>query len=219
MCAPVHRLQRGTMGHSWAQCTSCCWGVARWNASISQFVPQALFPLQSPLFGLVTASQSIIMNGYLYFCLRKPEVRVRLDQITNFTAFERIAVATPSTWDSKLNRAAIVWVEQINRFVIIACAREPHMGDIFVSIASQLIGPWSEPQRVLSHNFTNNTLYNPAIHSVVHDRLDGKLYLIWSGSLSSGYTTVSTVHDASVLIPRYDYNVMMHRLSLADFVA
>ena len=207
------------MGPSWAKCTSCCWGVARWNATLSQFIPQALFSLQSPMFGLVTASQSIVTNGYIYFCLRKPEVRVRLDQITNLSAFERIDVTTPSTWDSMLNRAAITWVEQINRFIIIACGKEPHMGDIFVSSSSHLSGPWSEPQRILSHNFTNNTLYHPAIHSVVRDGLDGQLYLVWSGSLSSGYTTVSTtVHDASVLIPRYEYNVMMHRLSLASFV-
>ena len=30
-------------------------------------------------------------------------------------------------------------------------------------------GPWSEPKLVLSHSFSNNTMYNPAIHSVVHD--------------------------------------------------
>ena len=86
---------------------------------------------------------------------------------------------------------------------------------------------------MLSHGFTNNTLYNPAVHSVVQQQQQQQqdteredkapapapvadvAYLLWSGSLSQGYTSVSTTHhDASVTVPRYDYNVIMHRLSL-----
>lgn len=101
-------------------------------------------------------------------------------------------------------------------------------------------GPWSEPKLVLSHSFSNNTMYNPAIHSVVQERQqqygeedrattrstaqvfgaasESEAYLLWSGSLSEGYTSVSTQHhDAAVKVPRYGYNVMMHRLSLKAF--
>ena len=48
--------------------------------------------------------------------------------------------------------------------------------------------------------------------------IESEAYLLWSGSLSEGYTSVSTQHhDAAVQVPRYDYNVMMHRLSLKAF--
>lgn len=96
-------------------------------------------------------------------------------------------------------------------------------------ICTRTAGPWSEPRLVLSHHFTNNTLYNPAVHGVVQEQQQQQdteredrasahapvAYLLWSGSLSQGYTSVSTTHhDASVTVPRYDYNVIMHRLSL-----
>lgn len=111
---------------------------------------------------------------------------------------------------------------------------------ILKRLSRRFAGPWSEPKLVLSHSFSNNTMYNPAIHSVVHDwqqnqgkedhaatrsmaqafgpAVESEAYLLWSGSLSEGYTSVSTQHhDAAVQVPRYDYNVMMHRLSLKAF--
>jgi hypothetical protein len=102
------------------------------NATLGQYVPQALFPLTSPLFGLVTASQSLTVRDtstaaagaagaaaattakagqsgsteWIYFCLRAPEVRVRADQITNLSAYERVEIQKPAAFSS-FNRAAV----------------------------------------------------------------------------------------------------------------
>lgn len=138
---------RGDMGPSWEQCTSCCWGVAKLNKTLGLYVPQALFPLTSPLFGLVTASQSLTVhdpaaNGgvdWVYFCLRAPEVRVRADRITDLSSYERVKVNKPAAFSS-FNRAATTFVEQLGKYVLIAEGREPHMGSIFASTAAQVEG-------------------------------------------------------------------------------
>ena len=97
---------RGDMGPSWAECTSCCWGVAKLDSTLEQFVPQVLFPLKSPLFGLVTASQSVVVPAedggadWVYFCLRAPEVRVRADKLMNISAYEMVNVAKPLAFGS-----------------------------------------------------------------------------------------------------------------------
>ena len=134
----------------------------------------------------------------------------------------------PFTW--KVRRAVAHSCAFLYLYQFDCCLRE--------KLNQRFAGPWSEPKLVLSHSFSNNTMYNPAIHSVVHERQqqhgeedrattrsmaqvfgsESEAYLLWSGSLSQGYTSVSTQHhDAAVEVPRYDYNVIMHRVSLKAF--
>ena len=76
---------------------------------------------------------------WVYFCLRAPEVRVRADNLMNLSAYETVNVTKPLAFGS-FNRAAARWVPQLNKFVLIAEAKEPHMGRFYASTAPRVQG-------------------------------------------------------------------------------
>ena len=210
---------RGNMGPSWADCTTCCWGIARYDIDTRVYRPQVLFPLKSPMFGRVTASQSLVTTEdgveRIYFTVQKPIVRVAVSAIANLSAFEEVAVASPFT-DQDINRAAVTHVASAGLFVMIAEGREPRMGDILAATAKSLAGPWSSLCRIASSNLTHNALYNPSIHTTINGSSGAEI--IWSATLSDGYTTNSVHKQDGLTVPRYNYEVIMHRVRLDDIL-
>ena len=159
MWAVFTKRPRQNMGPSWPSCSSCCWGIAKWSPNIKQFVPQAYFPLTSPFFGKVTSSTAFVHQGFIYFSVHGPGVRVPAtkEAVTNLTAYELVQCPDGGqVFFKDMARAAVQPFPDGSGFVLIAEAAEPYRGSIYTATSTDVC-KWSALKRVAAHETTNST--------------------------------------------------------------
>ena len=99
-------------------------------------------------------------------------------------------------------RNSIYWNEYRQRWILIAAKM---VGEIWYSEADTPVGPWVYTRKVAQHDVL---LYNPTQHPFF-DQDNGRI-IYFEGTYTKSFS------GNPIVIPRYEYNQLMYRLTLND---
>lgn len=107
----------------------------------------------------------------------------------------------------RIHRGSVSWNDYRQRWIMIGVEQfgRSFLGEVWCAEAKQLVGPWTKPKRIVSHD--KYSFYNPKQHPMFAQQ--GGRIIYFEGTYTN---TFSGNPDQT---PRYNYNQIMYRLDLA----
>lgn len=195
-------------------------GLAVFNEARSVFEPRVRWDVKAPVYPDGIAFP--VSEGgvpYFYFANGSPAPRTRVraqwKDVLDLSRYERLPVADPEIADVatgrklKLRSTSVQWNGYRRRWVMLAQEVDgvaSKLGEIWFLEAPAPAGPWNRARQVLTHD---RYAFYEVVHHPALDQENGR-YIYFSGTYSDFLS-----HPRNIT-PRYDYNLIMYRLDLAD---
>ena len=129
------------------------------------------------------------------------------------------------------------WNNYLKKYVLIAqksmhpCSKESTYGEIWMSLASNITGPWTAVKRIATHATTGTSCYNPVQLPFLEEGGGSRIY--FACTITSAFSFAVKHHGmpkgfacawdgiggqgCDVSIPKYEYNNMMFAVGMEKF--
>lgn len=195
-------------------------GLAAFNETRQIFEPLAKWDLEAPVYPDGVAFPVDVKGvRHFYFADGSPVPRTRVParwrDVIDLTHYERLPVRESAIADIatgrtlKLRSTSIQWNAFRRRWIMLAQqvdGETSKLGEIWYLEADTPRGPWTWARHIVTHD---RYAFYEVVHHPAFDHQGGRL-IYFSGTYSDFLSSPKNV------TPRYDYNLIMYRLDLAD---